>query len=202
MIITMTRSKAYQEPGSRQPLPYPNRSQGERKPPNFIPRTSEFKRKANPLANDSLAVANTDSWSTFVNNGELLLYLNATDRGREMRLEVALDSGWHTLDADSAEGSFNMSLDGRVLVTTYDWNGNITRVELGTALQYADGIVVRGVLSFSRVKADLQPLVESQMFLSLQRSQNPLLVMWRKFAKERDPLASAMLLGFSSQCQP
>lgn len=112
--------------------------------------------------NHSLAVASTDSWRALLYNGMLELDLNGTAGGKGVRVEVVLDSGWHSLAAESSAGSLEMSLDGHTLARVDDWNGNLTRVELGTGLQSMDGLSVKGVLAVNGVKADLQPLVESQ----------------------------------------
>ena len=125
----------------------------------------EISFKAYAPTNRSLAVASTDSWRAYAYNGMLALDLNGTAKGDGTHVEVVLDSGWHSLVTESSAGSLKMSLDGQTLARVDHWDGNLTRVELGTGLQSVDGFRVQGVLSVNRVKADLQPLIEPQMLL-------------------------------------
>jgi len=114
-------------------------------------------------ANDSVAVASTDSWTAYARNGVLELDLNGTTK--ELHVQAVLDSGWHTLLAESAAGVMNMSLDGRTLARVDSWNGNLTRVELGSGLEFINGSRVQGALQVNEVTADLQPLIEPQPIL-------------------------------------
>lgn len=114
------------------------------------------------LANSSLVVASTDSWRAYAYNGMLELDLNGMVEGGEIHLQTVLDSGWHSLVVESSAGLLKVSLDGYSLTRVNAWNGNLTRVELGTGLESVNGSQVKGVLSVNRVEADLQPLVESQ----------------------------------------
>lgn len=157
----------------------------------------EISFRANAAAtNRSVAIAGTDSWRTYAYNGMLGLDLNATENEKTRHVEVALDPAWHSLVAESAEGSFNLSLDGQILVSADHWKGNITRVELGTGLQYLDGSGVQGVLSVNGVKADLRPLVNSGMFLPEKAAQNLAGVSEKH---PRDILPELKLLGFRAR---
>lgn len=133
----------------------------------------EISFNAYALTNRSLVVASTDSWRAYAYNGMLELNLNGTAEGDGVHVHAVLDSGWHSLVAESSAGSLKMSLDGQVLATADHWKGNLTRVELGTGLQFVDGLRVQGVLSVNRVKADLQPLVEPQTLLVLSEPESP-----------------------------
>jgi hypothetical protein len=134
----------------------------------------EISFNANAMTNSSLAVASTDSWRAYAQNGMLELDLNGTTGGNAVHVQAALDPGWHSLVAESSADSLKISLDGRAVATADNWNGNLTRVELGTGLQTVDGVPVQGVLSVNGVKADLQPLVEPQTALALSVSDNAL----------------------------
>ena len=125
------------------------------------------------MTNSSLVVASTDSWRAYAYNGMLELDLNGTAEGHGVHVQAVLDSGWHSLVAESSAGSLKMSLDGQVIVSTDNWYGNLTRVELGTGSQYVDGLRVQGVLLVNGVKAGLQPLVEPQTLLVLSAPESP-----------------------------
>jgi len=84
-----------------------------------------------------------------------------------------LGSGWHTLVAESGAGSLKITLDGQTLALVDSWDGNLTRVELGTGSQSVRGLQAKGALSVNRVKADLQPLVESQALFALIAPESP-----------------------------
>jgi len=122
---------------------------------------------AHALTSSSVVVASTDSWRAYAYNGMLELDLNGTAEGDGVHVQAVLDSGWHSLVAESSAGSLKMSLDGQTLARLGPWDGNLTRIELGTGLQSVDGLRVQGVLLVNRVKADLQPLVEPQTLLVL-----------------------------------
>lgn len=141
-------------------------------PETMLQGSLEISFNAHALTNSSLVVASTDSWKAYAYNGMLVLDLNGTAEGGGTHLEVVLDSSWHSLVAESSAGSLKMSLDDHVLATDDNWKGNLTRIELGTGLQSVDGLRVHGVLSISRVKADLQPLVEPQTFSVLSAPEN------------------------------
>jgi hypothetical protein len=125
------------------------------------------------LTNSSLVVASTDSWRAYAYNGMLELDLNGTAEGDGVHVQAVLGSGWHSLVAESSAGSLKMSLDGQTLARVDPWDGNLTRVELGTGLQFVDGLRVQGDLSVNSVKADLQPLVEPQTLLILSAPESP-----------------------------
>jgi hypothetical protein len=133
----------------------------------------EISFNAYALRNNSLFVASTDSWRAYAHNGMLELDLNGTAEGDGVHVQAVLDSGWHSLVAESSAGSLKMSLDGRVMVRTDNWDGNLTRVELGTGLQAVGGLRIKGAISFNRVKADLQPLIEQQTLLVMGAPESP-----------------------------
>ena len=122
--------------------------------------------EADEVANGCVVVASTDSWTALAYNGTLRLDLSGTSNGQTSHSQVVMNPGWHTLLAQNGPGSLNISLDNRIIVTVGGWNGNLTRVELGTGLSSFDGLRIRGNLTFTAVRADLQPLVQSQMLTS------------------------------------
>jgi len=117
----------------------------------------EITFKADEATNCSVVVASTDSWAALIYNGTLRLNLSGTSHA-----EAIMSPGWHILVAENGPDSFNVTLDSRVILTT-GWNGNLTRLELGTGLSSFDGFGIRGDLAVSAVKADLQPLLQPQM---------------------------------------
>jgi hypothetical protein len=125
--------------------------------------TVEIRFKAVEAANGSVAVASTDSWSVIAYNNTLRLYVSETPSNETSHFEAELIPGWHTLVAENGPTSFNMTLDGRLVAAADFWDGNLTRLELGTGLSSFDGIEIRGELAVSAVKADLQPLLQPQV---------------------------------------
>jgi len=119
--------------------------------------------KADAAVNGSVVVATTDSWSALAFNGTLRLDLNGSPSVQTTSFVTEMGSGWHTLVAESGPTTFNMSLDGRVIAVADRWNGNLTQLELGTGMVSFDGLKVHGDLEVSAVRADLQPLVLSDM---------------------------------------
>lgn len=121
-----------------------------------------MKFKADEAANCSVFVASTDSWAALAYNGTLRLNLSGALNEQASHAEAVMSPGWHILVAENGPDSFNMTLDSQVILAT-GWNGNLTRIELGTGLSSFDGFGIRGDLAVSAVKADLQPLVQPQM---------------------------------------
>jgi hypothetical protein len=123
----------------------------------------EIKFKADEAENDTVIVASTDSWTALAYSGMLILDLSGTTNGEASQFEAQMSPGWHTLVAENGAHSINMSLDRRLIVVADRWDGNLTRLDLGTGLPSFDGYEVRGELAVSAVKADLQPSVQPQM---------------------------------------
>jgi len=122
--------------------------------------------KPSEAANGSVVVASTDSWSARAYNGTLNLDLNGASNGQATHAEALMSPGWHTMVAENGPATFNMTLDNRIIVAIDGWNGNVTRLELGTGLSSFDGYRIQGKLAVSSVKADLQPLISPQMLTS------------------------------------
>ena len=121
----------------------------------------EITFKADEAANGSVVVASTDSWVAVAYNGTLRLDLSGVSNGQTSYSDAVMSPGWHTLLAKNGPDSFNITLDGRLIVAVNGWEGNLTRLELGTGLPSFDGLRIQGALGVSSVQVDLQPLVQT-----------------------------------------
>jgi hypothetical protein len=123
----------------------------------------EITFKADEATNSTVIVASTDSWTALAYSGMLILNLGGTTNSMVSLFKAEMSPGWHTFVAENSAHSIDMSLDGRLIAVVDRWDGNLTRLDLGTGLSSFDGYEVRGDLAVRAVKADLQPLIQPEM---------------------------------------